>query len=178
MRQTYKNIILIGFMGVGKGSVARVLARKMRIFAIDCDDLIESFANKKIIKIFEEDGEAEFRKIEKNLAKFLEKSVNGAVISTGGGFYKVKNLNKIGTVIYLKSSFDKIMERILNAPNAEKKIAKRPLLSDLAKAKALHKERDEAYTKKADLIVNVEDKTPEQIATKIIKLLNKKYLKG
>ena len=39
MRQTYKNIILIGFMGVGKGSVARVLARKMRVFAIDCDDL-------------------------------------------------------------------------------------------------------------------------------------------
>ena len=50
MRQTYKNIILIGFMGVGKGSVARVLARKMGVFAIDGDDLIESFANKKIKK--------------------------------------------------------------------------------------------------------------------------------
>ncbi|MCR8697060.1 MULTISPECIES: shikimate kinase [Campylobacter] len=178
MRQTYKNIILIGFMGVGKGSVARVLARKLRVFAIDGDDLIESFANKKIKKIFEDDGEAEFRKIEKSLAKFLEKSVNGSVISTGGGFYKVKNLNKIGTVIYLKSSFDKIMERIANSPNADKKLAKRPLLSDLSKAKALHKERDEAYAKKADLIINVENKTPEQIATKIIKLLNKKYLKG
>ena len=73
-------------MGVGKGSVARVLARKMGVFAIDGDDLIESFANKKIKKIFEDDGEAEFRKIEKNLAKFLEKSVNGAVISTGADF--------------------------------------------------------------------------------------------
>lgn len=178
MRQTYKNIVLIGFMGVGKGSVARVLARKMGVFAIDGDDLIESFANKKIKKIFEEDGEAEFRKIEKNLAKFLEKSVNGVVISTGGGFYKVKNLNKIGTVIYLKSSFDKIMERILNAPNADKKLAKRPLLSDLNRAKALHKERDEAYAKKADLIINVEDKTPQQVAAKIVKLLNRKHLKG
>ena len=82
MRQTYKNIILIGFMGVGKGSVARVLARKMRVFAIDCDDLIESFANKKIIKIFEEDGEAEFRKIEKNLAKFLEIRLYGNILLT------------------------------------------------------------------------------------------------
>ena len=54
-------------MGVGKGSVARVLARKMGVFAIDGDDLIESFANKKIKKIFEDDGEAEVRKIEKNL---------------------------------------------------------------------------------------------------------------
>ena len=59
-----------------------------------------------------------------------------------------------------------------------KKLAKRPLLSDLSKAKALHKERDEAYAKKADLIINVENKTPQQVATKIIKLLNRKHLKG
>ena len=55
------NFILIGFMGVGKGTVARALAKKTGLFCIDCDDLIESYANKKIKQIFADDGESEFR---------------------------------------------------------------------------------------------------------------------
>ena len=141
-------IVLIGFMGVGKGTVARALAAQSGMFALDCDDMIESYANKKIGQIFKEQGEQSFRKMEESLAKFLEKSVRCAVISTGGGFYAVKNLNKIGTVVYLKSSFEGIIDRLKNSENAEKKFAKRPLLADLQKAAALHAERDGAYEKR------------------------------
>ncbi|RAZ40245.1 shikimate kinase [Campylobacter hyointestinalis] len=169
-----KNIVLIGFMGVGKGTIARTLSKKIGVFAIDGDDMIESYANKKIKKIFEDDGEEAFRKIEKDLAKFLENSVKGAIISTGGGFYKVKNLNKIGTIIYLKSSFDKIIDRLQNSSNSEKKFAKRPLLSNLQKAKELHELRDKEYEKKANFVINVEDKSADKIAKEIIKILNLK----
>ena len=59
--------------------------------------------------------------MKKIIAKFLATNVKNAIISTGGGFAKVKNLNKIGTVIYLKASFDAIMQRLKNSKNSEKK---------------------------------------------------------
>ncbi len=172
------NIVLIGFMGVGKGTVARALAAQSGMFALDCDDMIESYANKKIGQIFKEQGEQSFRKMEASLAKFLEKSVRCAVISTGGGFYAVKNLNKIGTVVYLKSSFEGIINRLKNSENAEKKFAKRPLLADLQKAAALHAQRDGAYEKKADIVINVENKSVKKIVKEICSACDRLNLKG
>ena len=172
------NIVLIGFMGVGKGTVARALAAQSGMFALDCDDMIESYANKKIGQIFKEQGEQSFRKMEAGLAKFLEKSVRCAVISTGGGFYAVKNLNKIGTVVYLKSSFEGIIERLKNSENAEKKFAKRPLLADLQKAAALHAQRNGAYEKKADIVIDVENKSVKKIVKEILSACDGLNLKG
>lgn len=165
------NIVLIGFMGVGKGAVARELSKLSGRFAIDGDDMIESLFNKKIAKIFEDEGEEAFRAAEKNLADFLEHNVTGAIISTGGGFYKQRNLRKIGKIVYLKSSFSKIMDRLKSAPNSAKKLAKRPLLKDLEKTKKLHKERNRAYARKADIIISTEDKSPKKIAKEILKAL-------
>ena len=172
------NIVLIGFMGVGKGTVARALAAQSGMFALDCDDMIESYANKKIGQIFKEQGEQSFRKMEESLAKFLEKSVRCAVISTGGGFYAVKNLNKIGTVVYLKSSFEGIIDRLKNSENAEKKFAKRPLLADLQKAAALHAQRDGAYEKKADIVIDVKNKSVKKIVKEILSACDGLNLKG
>ena len=172
------NIVLIGFMGVGKGTVARALAAQSGMFALDCDDMIESYANKKIGQIFKEQGEQSFRKMEEGLAKFLEKSVRCAVISTGGGFYAVKNLNKIGTVVYLKSSFEGIIERLKKSENAEKKFAKRPLLADLQKAAALHKQRQAQYEKKADIVIDVENKSVKKIVKEICSACDGLNLKG
>ena len=59
-----KNIILIGFMGVGKGTTARAYAEKYKCFNIDTDDLIESKENRKIKTIFEKEGEKYFRALE------------------------------------------------------------------------------------------------------------------
>ncbi len=164
-----KNIVLIGFMGVGKGSVAREIVKISDYIAVDTDDLIESMTNKKIKKIFEEEGEKYFRKLEKRVAKWLEKSVKNTLISTGGGFYKVDNLKKIGTIVLLDASFEKILERIQKHPNAAKKLAKRPLLQDLKAAKKLYNERRPEYLDVADIVVNVEDKPLEKIAKEILK---------
>lgn len=168
------NIVLIGFMGVGKGTIARALYKETGLFPLDCDDLIESAYNLTIKEIFAKFGEDEFRKTEKKLAKFIEKNVSNAIISTGGGFYKVSNLKKLGTIIYLKSDFESIIKRIETSPNATKKLAKRPLLKDLKEAKKLFEKREVEYEKVADLIVDVSGKSPKMIALKIKELIKDK----
>ena len=162
------NIILIGFMGVGKGTVARALVKKSNMFAIDTNDLIESMENRKIKKIFEIEGEPYFRALEKKTALWLQKSVNNTIISTGGGFYKQENINKIGKVVYLKSSFQGILDRINEAPNAENKLKKRPLLQNMEEAIKLYNSRAKEYEKVAKIIVDVERKDLKDIVKEIL----------
>ncbi len=170
-----KNIILIGFMGVGKGSIAREMIKHSEYMAIDTDDIIESMENKKIKIIFEDDGEKHFRNLEKKVSKWLEKSVKNTLISTGGGFYKQENLKDIGLVVLLDSSFEAIIKRIKEHPNAVKKLKKRPLLNDLKKAKELYDERKVEYLKLADIVIDVTDKSVEKCSKEILKKV-KKYV--
>jgi shikimate kinase len=164
-----KNIVLIGFMGVGKGSVARELIQHSNYITLDTDDLIESMQNRKIKKIFEQEGEAYFRKLERDVAKWLQKSVKNTLISTGGGFYKVKNLKKIGTIVFLDSPFDAILQRINEHPNAKNKLKKRPLLSNLEEAKKLYNTRRPEYLALADIVVDVTNKTALECSKEILK---------
>ena len=164
-----KNIVLIGFMGVGKGSVAREIIKNSDYIAIDTDDIIESMENRRVKKIFEADGEAYFRKIESDVALWLENSVNNTLISTGGGFYKVDNLKKIGKIVLLDSPFKDIIKRIKDHPNAAKKLKKRPLLNDLKKAKELYDLRRPEYLALADVVVDVTDKSAVDCAKELLK---------
>jgi shikimate kinase len=156
-------------MGVGKGTIARALAKESNLFAIDTDDMIESLENEKIKNIFEKHGEAHFREMEKKCALWLEKSVKNAIISTGGGFYKVDNIKKIGTIILLDSSFEAIYKRLKEHPNSEKKLAKRPLFKSPKNAKEIYKERKKAYKELANIIINVENKEENEIVKEILK---------
>jgi shikimate kinase len=152
-------------MGVGKGTTARAFTKKYGTYIIDTDDLIESKENKEVKKIFAKKGEAYFRAQEQVTANWIEKCVTGTLISCGGGFYKVDNLKKLGTVVLLDASFEWIHNRLKTAKNAESKLAKRPLFSDEKKAKKLYDEREKAYRKLADVVVDVEKMTlDEQIA--------------
>lgn len=162
------NIILIGFMGVGKGTVARALVKKSNMFAIDTDDLIESMENRKIKKIFEVEGEPYFRNLEKKTALWLEKSVSNTIISTGGGFYKQENINKIGKVVYLKSSFQGILDRINGSTNAANKLKKRPLLQNIEEAEKLYNSRVKDYEKVSKLTIDVENKDIKDIVKEIL----------
>eukprot|EP01155_Anaeramoeba_flamelloides_P002740 Anaeramoba_flamelloidesa1059402_27.p2 GENE.a1059402_27~~a1059402_27.p2 ORF type:complete len:171 (+),score=22.06 a1059402_27:52-564(+) len=161
------NIILIGFMGVGKGTLARALVKATDMFAIDTDDLIESMENRTIKKIFKEQGEPYFRALEKKCALWLEDSVSNSIISTGGGFYKQENINKIAKVIYLKSSFQGILDRINAAPNAKNKLRKRPLLQNFEEATKLFNSRVPEYERVADIIIDVEKRALEDVVQEI-----------
>ena len=164
-----KNIILIGFMGVGKGTTARAYAEKYKCFNIDTDDLIESKANEKIKIIFEKHGEKYFRSLEQECANWIEKSVDHSLISCGGGFFNVKNLKELGTVVLLDASYEWIYNRLSTAKNSKAKLKKRPLYSEPKKAKKLYKERAKIYKKIADVIIDVETQDMKQVIQEIHK---------
>ena len=164
-----KNIVLIGFMGVGKGSVAREMVKQSDLIALDTDDIIESMENRRIKKIFAVEGEEYFRELERKVARWLQKEVKGTLISTGGGFFKVPNLKKIGTVVYLSAPFETIYNRILEHPDAQKKLRKRPLFQDIDKAIKLYDDRSALYRKVADITIDVSNKEIADIAKEILK---------
>lgn len=159
-------------MGVGKGRTARCLAEMTGMFALDCDDLIESYANKRIRKIFSEFGEPVFREHEKKTAEWLERNVNSTIISTGGGFVNVPNIKSIGTVVYLHSDFDSIVRSITEHPNAEKKIKKRPLLQNLRAARKLYDSRLPMYRRIADMEIFIAERPISRVAEEIIERIN------
>ena len=156
-------------MGVGKGTTARAFAKKYNIYNIDTDDLIESKEKKKVKKIFAKKGEAYFRAQEQATADWIEKCVNGTFISCGGGFYKVNNLKKLGTVVLLDASFEWIHNRLKTAKNSERKLAKRPLFSQEKEAKKLYKEREKVYKQLADVVIDVENLSLDEQLAEIAK---------
>ena len=156
-------------MGVGKGTTARAFTKKYGTYIIDTDDLIESKENKEVKTIFAKKGEAYFRAQEQETANWIEKCVTGTMISCGGGFYKVDNLKKLGTVVLLDASFDWILKRLKTAKNSKSKLAKRPLFSQEKKARKLYEEREKAYKKVADVVIDVETLTLEEQLEKIAK---------
>jgi len=166
-----ENIILIGFMGVGKGRTARALARKTGYFAVDTDDLIESMTNMKIRTIFAEHGEPFFRQLEQRTADWLRRNVRNTIVSAGGGFFMTVKPGKHDTVVYLHSSVDAILKTLEEHPTAKRKLKKRPLLQEMDKARGLYEERLPFYRKAADVEINVEGLDAEEIADKIIKKL-------
>ncbi len=164
-------------MGVGKGTTARAFSKKYNVYNIDTDDLIESKENKEIKRIFSKKGETHFRNLEQQTANWIENSVKGTLISCGGGFYKVDNLNKLGTVVLLNASFDWIHNRLKTAKNSKSKLAKRPLFSKEKEAKKLYAERKAEYLKLADVVVNIEKLTLNEQLEYIAKKCNVKQTK-
>ena len=157
-------IILIGFMGSGKSTVAPLLAQKLGLRSIEMDDLIVVKAGGKAIKtIFSEGGEMAFRELETAVAKDLQ-TENDVVISTGGGVVTDKiNLKYLGTqavVVELLADFDTSLRRIgSDIP--------RPLFEDVPAANALYKQRAPIYQAAASLHIDTTNKPVEAIAEEI-----------
>ncbi len=162
-----KNILLIGFMGVGKGSTARAFSKKYGVFNIDTDDIIESMENREIKRIFEKKGEKYFRKLEQKTADWIECCVDDTLISCGGGFYMVNNMKKLGHVVFLDASFEWIYNRLKNAKNSKKKLAKRPLFSDPDAAMELYEKRKEAYLALSNTVIDLEIRNLDEVLSDI-----------
>ncbi len=160
------NLVLIGFMGAGKSTVGRKLAKRTGRYFLDADALIESAQGKEIRSIFDERGEAYFRELERESARWLAECVRGSIVSTGGGMpMVVQRLRDIGTVIYLKLPFAKILQRI--SPQEREK---RPLFHDLSKTETLFAEREAIYAEQADITVDA-DRPPEIVVDEILRYL-------
>ncbi len=166
----YKKVFLIGFMGTGKTTVANALANNYGLKKIDLDAYIEQKENMSIFDIFETQSEEVFRDKEtKHLRHILKKDYQ--VISLGGGIVlRSENIDMIkekGEIVLLTASPETIEERVKNDKT-------RPLLGenfDLEYVKQLMNSREEAYNQVADVIIDTDNKTIDQICKEIVESL-------
>ncbi len=167
-----ERIILIGFMGVGKSTLGKKIAKRLNIPFIDSDAEIEKAHNKTIGEIFGEFGELRFREMEMEFIDSL-KYKDEFVLATGGGMPcfgdAMDKLNALGQTFYLKRSPKEILHRLIHAKK------KRPLIEGLSEQDLLIfienklEERREFY-KKSFFTLEREEQTVEQFE-KIIHLL-------
>jgi len=127
------NIALIGFMGTGKTTVGKRLARALRMRFVDTDYIIEERAGIKISEIFSSFGEPYFRELERNVIAEIS-ARDGLVISAGGGAVlnpeNIRNLKRHGKIVCLTARPEAIYARIkhethrplLNVPNPSARI--------------------------------------------------------
>ncbi|MDD3172435.1 MAG: shikimate kinase [Herbinix sp.] len=167
------NIILIGFMGSGKTSVGKVLAKQVSYNFSDTDQMLEKKARDTINHIFSIHGEEYFRNMETDLLKELYSNINNTVLSTGGGLplreQNSKLLKEMGYVVFLKATKQTTIKRLLDDNT-------RPLLQgeELGKkVEHLLEIRTPIYEKAAHKIVATDDKTIDQI----VNLIMEAYLK-
>ena len=108
-------IVLVGFMGSGKTTIGKKIAKKLNIPFIDLDSEIEKKYNLSILNIFHDFGEAKFRNMEFHYIRSLINRSN-FVLSTGGGTPCYKNnisfLNELGITCYLNRSIKELAHRL------------------------------------------------------------------
>jgi len=135
-------IYLVGFMGAGKSTVARALARRLGWSVEDLDELIETQEQRTIAEIFATDGEVEFHKMERTLLQKLRPRRH-LVVATGGGAFADSASQALiardGASVWLDVSFETVVERLPSD-------GKRPLAEDRTTMQALWHARRPAYS--------------------------------
>ena len=170
-------IVLLGYMGSGKTTVGKELAKTLSVPFVDLDQQIEKSENKKVSQIFEEHGAIYFRKKEKLVLEEVLSSDKNMVLSLGGGtpcyFDAMNYLNNIEDVytVYLDVSIPALVKRLL----PEK--AQRPILNGIASEQELlefigkHLFERRPYYHQAKHKLKVGDETAEEQARTIAALL-------
>ncbi|RDE51124.1 MAG: shikimate kinase [Candidatus Accumulibacter meliphilus] len=169
-----RNVYLVGLMGAGKTTIAKVLAKRLAYQFVDSDHEIASRTGVSLPTIFEIEGEEGFRKREAQVIEDLS-SLRGRVVATGGGaVLRAENrasLQGSGLVIYLNVPLQTLCERTRHDKN-------RPLLrvSDpLRKLKELHQQRDPLYRSIADVVVSGSRISAQSVLQLLLKKLEKPW---
>lgn len=173
MADTYilkRPVFFIGFMGAGKTSVARKMARTLGVASVDMDTYLERREGRRVKEIFAEVGEEGFRAIETDVLLELSRKPDPLLISCGGGVVTREEnraiLAEAGVVVYLQVTADEAASRISDTST-------RPLFQDLQAARARCDERLPLYEGVADITVNTAGKRVAAIAREVARLLEK-----
>lgn len=162
------NVILVGFMGAGKSSVGRLLARRLGRCFVETDDMIIAREGCSIPTIFATHGEEYFRAAEAEAVRLLALK-RGDIIATGGGLPcregMPEALRALGTVVWLGGDFASLYARAQRA-------GERPMLAGRTRAdvEALYRAR-ELFYRQADLTVDTSALGPDQVAARVALLL-------
>lgn len=167
-----RNLFLTGFMGAGKTTTGKALAEVLHCDFVDLDKVIVAREKRAINEIFATDGETYFRDCETKLLRELS-PVSPAVYATGGGIVQREEnrdlMKGCGLIIYLNARWESLQQRLTGSTD-------RPLAGpgkDWEAVRQLWNVRQPMY-RDADLMVETDDQTPEQVANRIVILLKQK----
>ncbi len=161
-----KSLILTGMMGVGKSTIGRLIAKRLKAKFIDVDKVIEKIEKKSIKRIFEENGEKYFRRLEERITVKILKNKK-AVVALGGGAFMNNEIRekvlKSCTSFWLKVNLDKLIKRY-------RKNDRRPLLNRKkldAEVRKIYRLRKNTYGL-ADFKINCDNMNKSKIVQKIL----------
>lgn len=169
-----ERVYLIGYMGCGKTTIGKRLAKSLGWDVIDMDSRIENRYRKTIPDIFASEGEESFRKKERFILEELS-ALENVVVSTGGGapcfFDNIDVMNSSGLCVYIRMTPEALAARLKNAK------ANRPLLKDKTEEELTNfikeqLEKRRAFYEQARYVIDNDNGTPEEAAAKIAELLN------
>lgn len=163
------NIILIGFMGSGKSTVGRMLAKRLRFQFLDTDHLVEDRARATIPEIFAgPNGEVAFRDRETAALESLLVATHRNVIATGGGIVtqprNIPLLRQLGWVVLLQADPDEIFRRV--ARNHDRPLLK--VKDPRARVEELLTTREPLYREASDFVVDSTGMRREDVAELIV----------
>ena len=160
-----ENVYFIGFMGAGKSTVARKVARRLGVPELDMDKYIVRSEGRSIKDIFDQEGEEGFRRIERKTLKELAGFPEPMLISCGGGI-AVDPENRA-----VLKSCGKVIHLLVDADEASRRIAdktSRPLFNDMESARELCRNRLPFYEDAADVTISTGDRSVNSIAQDVI----------
>jgi len=165
-----KHVLLIGFMGAGKSTVARLVSDRLGRPCVDLDRLVQATDGRPIPQIFHEDGEAAFRERERAALESLS-TLPPSVVACGGGVVTSDanraTLKTLGFVVYLRITAEETLARVGTDPG-------RPLLAGgggLIAVTALLNARESLYSAVADAVIDTVTLTPETVADQVVALV-------
>ncbi len=160
-----ERIVLVGFMGAGKSTVGRLVARRLAWGFEDMDSRIEARAGRTIAAIFEDEGEEAFRALEREEALLLRKLPRRVVATGGGAFTRAETreaLQERAVTVWLRCDLETALARVPHD-------GARPLAGNRDIMRALLAERDSTY-RMADVVVDATG-APEQVAERLVALV-------
>lgn len=161
--ELHESVFFVGFMGAGKTSTARRLARTCGVASIDMDRYIERREQCSVADIFSQGGEEMFRTLETEILEELSHK-EPLLISCGGAIMANDETRRVllknGTVVYLRISADEAKKRISNFTN-------RPLFGDIEQARRLNADRAPMYEQIADIVIDTAGKSIADITREV-----------
>ncbi len=166
MSHTRRQIVITGFMGAGKTTVALALARLLGCASLDLDDLIAAREGRTPQQLIDEDGEDAFRDAETRALREALESDEAFVIATGGGAWTLERNRALVAghgclTVWLDAPFDLCWQRIQTADNS------RPFARDKAEAQKLYRRRRDLYALAEIHLRVTPEETPALLSEKI-----------